>query len=78
MELQPILHVWKHADNDLIDLTITTTHAQHGKPARHKPGVPPDDLWMRKLALEAAPLFTAFNERSSRNGTSVMPVAIGY
>jgi hypothetical protein len=25
MELQPILHVWVHADHDLVDLTITTT-----------------------------------------------------
>jgi hypothetical protein len=25
MELQPILHVWTHTDNDLVDLTITTT-----------------------------------------------------
>ncbi len=24
MELQPVLHVWKHTDSDLIDLTITT------------------------------------------------------
>ncbi|MHB8595880.1 MAG: RHS repeat-associated core domain-containing protein [Ktedonobacteraceae bacterium] len=32
MELEPILHVWKHTDNDLIDLTITTTaEAYHGK-----------------------------------------------
>lgn len=30
MELQPILHVWIHTDNDLVDLTITTpTHAPH-------------------------------------------------
>ena len=34
MEWQPILHVWIHTDNDLVDLTITTTTpAQHGKPA---------------------------------------------
>jgi RHS repeat-associated protein len=25
MELEPILHVWIHSDNDLIDLTLTTT-----------------------------------------------------
>jgi RHS repeat-associated protein len=25
MELQPILHVWIHPDNDLVDLTLTTT-----------------------------------------------------
>jgi RHS repeat-associated protein len=31
MELQPVLHVWKHTDSDLVDLTITTvTTAQHG------------------------------------------------
>ena len=30
MELQPILHVWIHTDNDLVDLTLTTaTHAPH-------------------------------------------------
>jgi len=30
MELQPILHVWIHKDNDLVDLTLTTaTHAPH-------------------------------------------------
>ncbi len=34
MELQPIVHVWVHADADLVDLTITTTHpAQHDKSA---------------------------------------------
>jgi hypothetical protein len=34
MEEEPVLHVWKHTDNDLLDLTIsTTTPAQHGKPA---------------------------------------------
>jgi RHS repeat-associated protein len=37
MELQPILHVWKHTDNDLVDLTITTTkQVQHGKPVTLK------------------------------------------
>jgi RHS repeat-associated protein len=31
MELQPILHVWLHQDNDLVDLTITSTaHAKQG------------------------------------------------
>ena len=30
MELQPILHVWIHQDNDLVDLTITQT-TQQGK-----------------------------------------------
>lgn len=31
MELQPILHVWIHPDNDLVDLTITTAaKAHHG------------------------------------------------
>jgi RHS repeat-associated protein len=34
MELEPILHVWKHTDHDLIDLTIATTaKGQHGEPA---------------------------------------------
>ncbi|MEO6889658.1 MAG: hypothetical protein ABI456_10220, partial [Ktedonobacteraceae bacterium] len=34
MEQEPVLHVWVHSDNDLIDLTITTaTKGQHGKPA---------------------------------------------
>jgi RHS repeat-associated protein len=34
MELQPIEHVWVHSDNDLVDLTLTTTMStQHGKPA---------------------------------------------
>ncbi|HZU69773.1 MAG TPA: polymorphic toxin-type HINT domain-containing protein [Ktedonobacteraceae bacterium] len=32
MELQPILHVWIHPDNDLVDLTITApAHQKHGK-----------------------------------------------
>ncbi len=32
-ELQPILHVWIHQDNDLVDLTIThVTHARGAKP----------------------------------------------
>jgi len=30
MELQPILHVWVHADNDLINVTITPVPAQKG------------------------------------------------
>ena len=35
MELQPILHVWIHPDNDLVDLTITsTTLAKRGHPAQ--------------------------------------------
>ncbi len=30
MELEPIVHVWIHTDNDLVDLTMTTTiHAPH-------------------------------------------------
>ena len=30
MELEPVEHVWIHTDNDLVDLTITTTtHAPH-------------------------------------------------
>ena len=29
MELQPILHVWIHTDNDLVDVTITTTIRSH-------------------------------------------------
>ncbi len=34
MEQEPVLHVWVHSDNDLVDLTIsTTTKGQHGKPA---------------------------------------------
>ena len=34
MELEPILHVWKHTDHDLVDLTITTAaKGQHGKVA---------------------------------------------
>jgi len=34
MELEPILHVWKHTDSDLIDLTLTiSTPAHDGKPA---------------------------------------------
>jgi len=34
MELEPILHVWKHTDHDLIDVTIATTaKGQHGEPA---------------------------------------------
>ncbi|MBA2680166.1 MAG: hypothetical protein H0U76_17440 [Ktedonobacteraceae bacterium] len=34
MEQEPVLHVWVHSDNDLIDLTITTTtiKGQHGTP----------------------------------------------
>ncbi len=33
MELQSIVHVWIHTDNDLVDLTImAVTPAQHGKP----------------------------------------------
>jgi RHS repeat-associated protein len=37
MEMQPILHVWTHKDNDLVDLTITTTTtSQHGKPVTLK------------------------------------------
>jgi RHS repeat-associated protein len=37
MEMQPILHVWTHKDNDLVDLTITaTTTSQHGKPVTIK------------------------------------------
>jgi len=35
MELQPILHVWIHPDNDLMDLTITT-------PAKTKHGSAPN------------------------------------
>ena len=32
MELEPIVHVWKHTDNDLVDLTITSTpSSQQGK-----------------------------------------------
>lgn len=32
MELQPIVHVWIHSDNDLVDLTIKTpAHTKHGK-----------------------------------------------
>lgn len=32
MESEPVLHVWKNTDHDLIDLTITTTeHAANGK-----------------------------------------------
>jgi len=35
MELEPILHVWIHADNDLIDLTLPTTiQGSHGKGLR--------------------------------------------
>ncbi|MDQ2886971.1 MAG: polymorphic toxin-type HINT domain-containing protein [Chloroflexota bacterium] len=34
MELQPILHVWINYDNDLVDLTITSTHASHGKASK--------------------------------------------
>src|SRR5216684_5153330 len=34
MEQEPILHVWINHDNDLVDLTLTTTTAaQHGKAA---------------------------------------------
>ncbi len=34
MEQEPVLHVWVHTDNDLVDLTITTTtKVQHGKSA---------------------------------------------
>jgi len=34
MEQKPILHVWINHDNDLVDLTITTTtKGEHGKPA---------------------------------------------
>ncbi|HLG78076.1 MAG TPA: RHS repeat-associated core domain-containing protein, partial [Ktedonobacteraceae bacterium] len=34
MEAEPVLHVWKHVDSDLIDLTITIeTPAHDGKPA---------------------------------------------
>ncbi len=30
MELQPVLHVWINHDNDLVDLTLTsTTHTPH-------------------------------------------------
>lgn len=30
MEYEPILHVWIHKDNDLVNLTLTTkTHAPH-------------------------------------------------
>jgi hypothetical protein len=33
MELQPVLHVWINHDNDLVDLTLTTTRTstRHGK-----------------------------------------------
>ena len=31
MELQPILHVWIDKDSDLVDLTLTTVKAQHGR-----------------------------------------------
>src|SRR5439155_5702282 len=37
MERQPILHVWKHRDNDLVDLTITTTtQSQHSPSTTRK------------------------------------------
>jgi A nuclease family of the HNH/ENDO VII superfamily with conserved AHH len=37
MELQPLLHVWTHTDNDLVDLTITTTQkGQRGTPVTRK------------------------------------------
>ena len=37
MELQPVLHVWKHTDTDLVDLTITTvTTSQHGHKVARK------------------------------------------
>src|SRR5579885_1572455 len=37
MEAEPVLHVWKHVDSDLIDLTITVeTPAHDGKPATKK------------------------------------------
>src|SRR5260221_1628062 len=32
MEQEPILHVWINHDHDLVDLTITTTKGEHGKP----------------------------------------------
>jgi len=32
MELEPIVHVWKHSDHDLVDLTLTSTpSSQQGK-----------------------------------------------
>src|SRR5579884_37656 len=31
MELEPILHVWIDKDSDLVDLTLTTVKAQHGR-----------------------------------------------
>jgi hypothetical protein len=37
MELQPILHVWIHQDDDLVDLTITPTkHTSHDQATRPK------------------------------------------
>ena len=34
LEQEPILHVWVHTDNDLVDLTLTTPNlVQHGKSA---------------------------------------------
>jgi RHS repeat-associated protein len=37
MEMQPILHVWIHPDNDLIDLTIVTTaKGAHGASSKSK------------------------------------------
>jgi hypothetical protein len=37
MEAEPVLHVWKNTDSDLIDLTITVeTPAHDGKPATKK------------------------------------------
>jgi len=35
MEYEPILHVWVHPDDDLVDLTLTVTiPASHGKPTK--------------------------------------------
>src|SRR5579885_2372571 len=34
MELQPVQHIWINHDNDLVDLTLTTTSFQQGKAVR--------------------------------------------
>ncbi len=36
MELQPILHVWLNHDQDLVDLTLTTTRSEHGHNAQQQ------------------------------------------
>jgi RHS repeat-associated protein len=36
MELQPIVHVWVHSDNDLVDVTLTTPTSQKGGKTSHQ------------------------------------------